>query len=473
MKIIFTIFFSIFALFHSLFATTVSGICKAYAGEKIHLVAYNDLFNELEIIEDTKAIGQDGSFSLEINNFETKRISLKIRDYKASFYILPKSIYEVQVSEFDTKSAPPLSLEKYLTFDFMVQDSDSLNYQIIAINKTLALFQYEFYLDYVNNRIKTKIPILESRLNIDSTKVNYVTQYKKHVLARQKLFARYPKKEVFDEFLNENYQPQNSAYIELFSEFYDKWFNNYISTRDMAILYNSIEYTEIDSLKNLLRENDFLQSEEVLEMVLAKELFRESLLAKKFDRDKLLLLLDTMKELSHFENVNKTCTYYINNLNKLKLGSKAPDFQLQNQLGNFKSLQDFKYKYVYIGFWSLGCGSCIKSMSILNQLYPKYKDSIEFVSVGLDDDTLIDQFVKSNNFSWTFLKGSGNLDLRKDYSVSGLPIFYFIGKDGTILQSPAESPGEGIELLFKYLFDTQRNTQEKIWDWNKPINNKK
>lgn len=112
-------------------------------------------------------------------------------------------------------------------------------------------------------------------------------------------------------------------------------------------------------------------------------------------------------------------------------------------------------------------------MSILNQLYPKYKDSIEFVSVGLDDDTLIDQFVKSNNFSWTFLKGSGNLDLKKDYSVSGLPIFYFIGKDGTILQSPAESPGEGIELLFKYLFDTQRNTQEKIWDWNKPINNKK
>ena len=76
--------------------------------------AYNDLFNELEIIEDTKTIKQDGSFSLEFNNYETRRISLKIRDYKASFYILPKSIYEVNVSEFDTKSDPPLSLGKYL-----------------------------------------------------------------------------------------------------------------------------------------------------------------------------------------------------------------------------------------------------------------------------------------------------------------------------------------------------------------------
>jgi len=455
-------------------ATKVSGSCKAYAGEKIELVSYVDLFNNIEIVEGEQIINPDGSFIITFSPTETKYVSLKIRDYKASFYATSNGNYELELDKFDPNSKPPLSPYKFLQFDFIKQDVDSINYQVISINQRVSIFQRKHMDAYVNNQIKKKIPKLEALLNIDSTKKDYINEYKKYVIGRQKLLAKFPKKEVFESYLQTNYQPQNVAFTELFTEFYHNWFDNYISFEEMKLLKNSIAYRDLDSLVYLMKQNDFLQNEIVMESVLANELYRESLLAKRFDRDDLLSLIDSLGMYSKNAETRATCEYYLNKANKLKLGSKAPSFKLMNQSSKVVTLETFKYKYVYLGFWSANCETCIKSMAILSKMYPKYKDSIEFVSINLDDNhDFTKQFLVSNKYNWTFLNGGGNLSLRKDYSVSGLPLYYFLGKDGSILQSPAEAPGEGIELLFRYLFDSQRNTQEKIWDWNKSMKDKK
>lgn len=455
-------------------ATVVSGICKSYAGEKIELVTYVDLFNNIEVSEGEQIITEDGSFSISFPCDQTKYISIKIRDYKSSFYVTADGEYKIMMDKFDSKSAPPLSPYKFLQFDFIQQDKDSINFQIIKINQSVSVYQRANIDAYINNRIKVKIPELESLLEIDSTKKDYINQYKKYVIGRQKLLAKFPQKEVFEQYLKPSYEPQNIAYIELFTEFYHNWFDRYISFEEMRILDNSIAYRDIDSLLYLMKQNDFLQNDLILENVLANELYRESLLAKRFERDDLVSLLDSLKSRTSHDEVKASCDFYLQKVNKLKLGSSAPDFNLINTNSEEVNLKSFEGKYLYLGFWSSNCKTCIKSMSILNDLYPKYRDSIEFVSINIDDDyQLAEQVLKFNEYNWTFLKGGGNYNLRNDYNVSGLPLFYFLGKHGTILQSPAEAPGEGIELLFKYLFDSQRNTQEKIWDWNKPIKDKK
>ncbi|MBD77732.1 MAG: hypothetical protein CL840_02170 [Crocinitomicaceae bacterium] len=473
MKHISILFFLLLIGVQPIYSVTISGHCKAYKGKKIELVAYYDLFNQLPDVIEAQVIKEDGSFSFNYKTKITRRISLRIKDYKANFYITPKGNYKVNLNEFNPKSAPPLSPNKYLTFDFLEQDTDSLNFKIIEINRILSNYQREFYVDYLNNRIKPKIPILERRLNIDSTQSDYLTDYKRFMLARQMLFARYSKKEIFKEYIEERYELQNEAYTELFTEFYGKWLNRYMSNDDINWLVNSIENTDLDSLKLLFRRNDFMQSEESLEMVMAKELFRESQLSQRYQRKKLILLLDTLAETTRFNNVYRTCQYYTYILNKLKVGSKAPPFKLENQDSNLVSLNAFKGKYVYLGFWSNNCPSCKKAMVLMNSFYTQYKDSIEVVSINVDEgENPTNQLLKTNGYNWTFLNGSGNLKLRDDYSVSGLPLYYLIGKDGTILQSPAQEPGGGIELLFKYLFDSQTTKKEDIWDWDQPIRDK-
>lgn len=456
-------------------ATEIIGLSKAYALEKVELIAYIDAINNIPTSIKKTTISAEGKFSFNVKLEKTQLISIKIKDYKASFYVTPSGKYEIDIDEFDSQSAPPLSRDKFLNINFIKQDIDSVNFKVMDVGTALESFQNQYYLAYLNNRVKNLLPKLDSSLsNIDQSN-KFIGDYCNYTYARQVLFAGIDKKEVYTNYLGKSFDIHNPAYAELFNDFYSKWLDRYQSKNDKKWLYECIYNQNLDSLTLLLNKNDFLKNEFILELVLAKELYRESYELKKFQRKNTIPLLKELQLKSTSKDIQKTCLFYLKNLEQLSVGNLAPEFNLNDQNGNPISLAKFKGKYVFIDFWATWCKPCIKSMAVLNSLYPTYKDSVVFISICIDEnEALYQDFIERNNYPWLFSYAQNQLELKENYNVYALPTYYLIDQEGKLIQSPAFGPGEGLEMTLKGLFLEKEKKGPAIWDWNqeKPGNNK-
>jgi peroxiredoxin len=142
-------------------------------------------------------------------------------------------------------------------------------------------------------------------------------------------------------------------------------------------------------------------------------------------------------------------------LTRLRQGSAAPGFKLQDRNRKLVSLADFKGKPLLLGFWTTYCQSCLGEMEMLKPLYDKYHDRMAFVSISADKE-----FVKMNfflnlkkNFTWTFLHIGNEVGLLRDYDVRSYPMFVLIDSQGKIIQYPADLPGSGLETSLEKLLN--------------------
>ncbi|QWQ39570.1 TlpA disulfide reductase family protein [Gemella sp. zg-570] len=114
--------------------------------------------------------------------------------------------------------------------------------------------------------------------------------------------------------------------------------------------------------------------------------------------------------------------------------------------GNEVKLSDFKGKKVYINMWASWCGSCIKEIPELEEVYQKLKNKddvvllsmtspsdAEFKNVNAQDnkkDVILDR-VKSLGISYPVLFDyNGRFII--NYAIRSFPTHIFINSDGTI-----------------------------------------
>ncbi|MBZ4190663.1 TlpA family protein disulfide reductase [Niabella beijingensis] len=132
----------------------------------------------------------------------------------------------------------------------------------------------------------------------------------------------------------------------------------------------------------------------------------------------------------------------------LKPGKPAPVFTLKDASGRQVSLTDFKGKVVYLDFWGVGCGPCIYDIQNYSQkLHTKYKEKeVLFVSVCVDaDDKEWKDALKKYRIEDQvnlIAEGWEQHPVIKSYNVTGIPHYFIIGKDGTIVETNAPSMGE-------------------------------
>lgn len=122
----------------------------------------------------------------------------------------------------------------------------------------------------------------------------------------------------------------------------------------------------------------------------------------------------------------------INNLIPLK--SKAPDWKLPLISGDSIALNSLNGKYVLLDFWFIGCGSCIQSIPVLNELQEEYSEgklTIIGVNCFSNSEKKIEEYCQSNNMNFKNVwKGE---EISNDYKVNAAPIFYLIDKEGKIV----------------------------------------
>lgn len=207
-------------------------------------------------------------------------------------------------------------------------------------------------------------------------------------------------------------------------------------------------HAKVDSLQRLAdklsdqitRHNIALMKQSPVNAVWMDELYRMGM-SVKFRKDypykkevqQLYNRLDArQKETSEVKSVYLA----LNPPTIVKVGEEAADADMYDLEGKVHRLAEFCGKYILLDFWSRGCGPCIMSQPELKEVSEMYRDSLEVVSLSIENRKGWEEASKSHVMTWNNwndLEESNGLYAR--YGVRGIPHFVLISPEGKVVDS--------------------------------------
>ena len=127
----------------------------------------------------------------------------------------------------------------------------------------------------------------------------------------------------------------------------------------------------------------------------------------------------------------------VNEMNKLNIGTLAPEIKLQDTKGVFFSLSSLKGKIVLIDFWASWCKPCRAENPNVVKVYEKYKSKgFEILGVSLDKDR--DAWLKAiedDKLAWKQVSDLAlwNSIVVQLYNITGIPYTVLVDKEGKII----------------------------------------
>lgn len=125
-------------------------------------------------------------------------------------------------------------------------------------------------------------------------------------------------------------------------------------------------------------------------------------------------------------------------------GDKAPSFQLKDISGKIHNLAEFKDKIVYLHFWATWCGPCIQELPAVNQLDKRIGNKpVVIVNICLDDKTeKWKQIIEKEKLKGINLicKGNWGEVLHNSYSITGIPHYALIDRNGLLIANACQRP---------------------------------
>jgi thiol-disulfide isomerase/thioredoxin len=101
-------------------------------------------------------------------------------------------------------------------------------------------------------------------------------------------------------------------------------------------------------------------------------------------------------------------------------------------------LKTKKGKYVLLDFWGSWCVPCIRLIPKVKELYEKYKNEIQFVSIAydkIDDKSKVQKLINENKMNWEQLLDNRNVknSIVDQYKVNEFPTSILIDPSGKIV----------------------------------------
>lgn len=122
-------------------------------------------------------------------------------------------------------------------------------------------------------------------------------------------------------------------------------------------------------------------------------------------------------------------------IQKVEVGKKAPDFVLTDMNGEKHRLSEYEGEGVLLNFWATWCKPCTREMPYMDSQYQKNKDEgIQVLAVNIGESAVvINEFIKRHNLSFPVLNDKKQ-EVLTAYGVDPLPITFLIDKEGKVVK---------------------------------------
>lgn len=454
-----------FASLASLYAGNVriSGCEAGYAGYKLSLRTYEEYITYQEKIVAEATADTKGCFSLEFQLEKTSLVFWHLGKYFVYLYAEPGKNYLISLPPRADKTEAdrlnPYFTEEEVHLLPFNEDSLELNHLIARFDSIYGPYYGQYALSvYSSPDPVSADAAVESILrHFNGISYPYFSDYIFYKTGILRCIASQYKARSLSAMYFRNHPVlfENPAYMELFHRIYDSYFSYFGRTDTGKAIYDVINRDQsYTTLRKILAVDDVFKGDTLRDLVILKNLHDE-FYRNNFNRNAIIHVLDSFSMKGHVAMFRPVAANILKKVTRLMAGYSPPAFRLQDSQGNFKSLADFKGRYVYLNFCYCSSYSCLKEFEMLNTLYKKLKNYFEIVTV-LADPTLqkVSDFLNQNDYSWTFLHYGQQPDILKDYDIRAFPTYFLIGPDGKLILSPAPSPAENFQQT---LFNIMRS----------------
>lgn len=442
--------------------TKITGTAPGAEGKKIEVITSSDLVTGLEKTLAQATVDSTASFTLSLNNDKILSAFLAIDFHRGELFLEPGRSYTVSIAPLnynEMQEVNPFVESQSLEITIQGNKPDELNALIQAFNKEYNVFVLENFNYLYREKDKARLDTFSVRMarKFPDVKRNYFPEYVKYKLGSLEQVANVMGKSpmVKKYFSDSPILYDNVEYMDFFNEFFSK----YITTTSRPLKF--LNYSGMlngpnsyPALMKALESDTLLRRPQLRELVLLRnlmEMYDDPLYKQESIQNTLAAIVKDSK----FAENKVIAENLIKYLTRLRHGSVAPGFTLQDRNRKIISLSDFKGKPVLLGFWTTYCESCLSEMESLKPLYDKYHDRMVFVSISADKEFMKMLFFLNlkKEFTWTFLHLGNEIGLLRDYDVRSFPLFVLIDSQGRIVQYPADLPDSGLESSLEKLLN--------------------
>jgi thiol-disulfide isomerase/thioredoxin len=429
---------------------TIKGIANPHKGKEIGVYLYDDLITYAQTRMDADTIDDKGNFELQLSVSIPQLALIKVGQLSGRIYLQPNFTYGIIIPPTDTTRFLASGTEQNM--DIIINgDSTELNARIIDFNNRFDEFWQKHYTSFVSKRLHHELDSFQLIMSkrYEKVKLSYFKTFVEYSFAlMNENTGRHPnylaKKYLFDRpFAYANYE-----YMDFFNQYFKQYLQKQAITKNGTLILDAInEQGDYRHLNELMKSDALLKNDTLRELVLIKGLY-EMYYLPQYKKNKIRDMLEQVNGITVIKEHKKILFNILRGINNLQAGSPAPFFALRNVKGDTVRSSDFDKRFVYVSFFASWCTDCLEQFKKQEQLQAKYGDKIYFVSVAIDDDTAaLKKFVKQNpKYKWIFLQGDKKTIMQ--YNGGSVPVYYLIGMQGQLLQSPALKPDEGIERKF-------------------------
>jgi peroxiredoxin len=440
----------------------ITGRAPGAEGRRIELITPMDLMTGLQKTLAQATVDSTASFTLTYTTDKTISSTLAIDFHQAELFLEPGTSYTLSISPLnynDIQEVNPFEESQSLDITLEGTSPHELNGLIQSFNTDYNKFVLENFNYLSRDKDKAKLDTFRAAMTrkFPDVKNRYFNDFVKYKLASLEQVANVMGKSfmVKKYFSDTPILYDNVEYMDFFREFFSKYITT--ASRPLKFLNYAGMLTGPNSYATLMRAleaDTLLRKPQLRELVLLRNLM-EMYDDPAFKQESIQDLLTTISKDSKVAENKVIAEDQIKYLTRLRRGSAAPGFFLQDRNKKKVSLSDFKGKPVLLCFWTTYCQPCLGQMEFLKPLYDKYHSRMAFVSISADKEFVKMVFFLNlkKDFTWTFLHLGNEYGLLRDYDVRSFPMFVLIDSQGRIVQYPADMPETGLESQLEKLLN--------------------
>lgn len=438
-------------------SVVIWGKSNEYAGYTLVLEQITN-FTSREKAEIVRVpINADGTFRAAFTTSTTIRCFTDLGRYRSFIYVEPGAKYQVTLPPFSVKKDAdrfnPYFIPEEMEMGILSGDESQLNQQIRDFDEQF-LQQYNqnamSLFSQSNKKLAEKIKAtLETQF--PSTENQYFTTHKNFRYAR--LFAlcmsRQKRPLINQFFSNAEVSYSSPAYCDAFNDVFKDFFLYYFSSPAGKELRTAFTMQRsFDTLSIAMKSDTLFLTTRFRETVLLKSLY-DSYYTDRYDKKQIIKLVAQASKRCEDSQSQLYANQLLKKLNKLRVGTVAPEINGYNAGGKEISSKNIKSKFVYVNFIHTKNYACKKDLQAVASIASDFKKDLEVVSVITDEEpTDAFAYIKQMGYKWTFIHFNGNGKLLLDYDIKAMPCYYLIDPDGNLIASPAPGPEENFKSRF-------------------------